>query len=364
MLNQGADPNKCDPDDDAYPIHYALNHGPEMVQLLIDHDADVNIPGRGNATPLAKAESRGLTEVASVLREAGALLRTGHEEFTMDPRFRLQIEDKIRHLVLMARIYFTTGSPDIIVERVEEKLNLEFPKNMHPQEQERIRKEVRALIKKECGVKDYLRGVEKPVHSPGEVMRKHGMSEDELTRRFLDHLIEEGKNPFVDLPEHFLKDVEQKYPDLLAFAREKFYRPEAPHSQASTRTPELPHTWDNLPSMAMVPVSEPFSFPTLAAYVSKEAPDKQLVSIVVWGWTASQEQAFRHIKELYRFVDDPSLVLMRFIAPFPGEEQIIVRASFMRDIVPHVTATRLRELIDELSRLACERCFHTIAVER
>src|SRR5436309_8956141 len=81
MLNKGADPNRCDPDDNAYPIHYALNHGPEMVQLLVDHGADVNIPSQRNgAMPLALAESRGYTEVAAILRKAGARLRTGQEE--------------------------------------------------------------------------------------------------------------------------------------------------------------------------------------------------------------------------------------------------------------------------------------------
>ena len=40
MLDRGADPNRCDSNDNAYPIHYALNHGPEMVQLLVDHGAE------------------------------------------------------------------------------------------------------------------------------------------------------------------------------------------------------------------------------------------------------------------------------------------------------------------------------------
>jgi hypothetical protein len=365
MLDQGADPNKCDPDDDAFPIHYALNHGPEMVQLLVDHGADVNIPSQRNgAMPLAFAEAHGYGEVASILRKARGRLRTGNEELSMDPRFRLQIEPKISELVLMAHINFPTDNPETIAELVEGKLNLEFPKNMPPHDQERIWKEVRALIRKECGVKDYLRGIEKPVPSPEDVMRTYGMSEDELTRRFLEHLIEEGKNPFVDLPERFIMETEQKYPDLLALARDKFPRPEAAHSKKSPRTPQVPRTWDNLPSMAMVPVPEPFSFQTLTAYVSEEASDKQLVCIVVWGWTASQEEAFRHIQELYRFADDPSLVLMRFTAPVPGNEQLIVRASFMRDIAPHVTATRLRDLIDELSLLARERGFHTTTVQR
>ena len=90
MLDRGADPNECGPDDDAYPIHYALNYGPEMVQLLVDRGADVNIPSQRNgARPLACAESDGYREVASILRKAGARLRTGNEEVAMDPRFRL-----------------------------------------------------------------------------------------------------------------------------------------------------------------------------------------------------------------------------------------------------------------------------------
>ena len=101
MLDQGADPNRCDPDDNAHPIHYAVNHGPEMVQLLVDHGVDVNIPSqRNNAMPLAFAESKGYSKIASILRKAGARLRTGHEEFAMDPRFRLQIEPKISMFVV------------------------------------------------------------------------------------------------------------------------------------------------------------------------------------------------------------------------------------------------------------------------
>jgi len=244
MLDQGTDPNRCDPDDNAYPIHYALNHGPDMVQLLVDHGADVNIPSpRNNVMPLAFAEARAgdtdvpwetypfntpswrrvqYAEVASILRQAGARLRTGHEEFAMDPRYRLQIEPKISWLVVIARMNFPTENPEQIAERVEEKLNLEFPKDLPLHEQETIRKDVHALIKKECGVKDYLRGVEKPVPSPEEVMAKTGMSEDELLRRFMEHLIQQGKNPFKDVPQHFLRDAEKKFPDLVELARRKF----------------------------------------------------------------------------------------------------------------------------------------------
>ena len=140
----------------------------------------------------------------------------------MDPRQRLQLKPKISHLVLIARMNFHTETPEKIAERVEEKLNLEFPRNMPSQEQERIRKDIRALIKKECGVKNYLCGIEKPVPSPEEVMAKTGMSEDELTRRFMEHLIQQGKNPFKEMPEKMLRDAQRKFPDLADLARRKF----------------------------------------------------------------------------------------------------------------------------------------------
>lgn len=244
MLDRGADPNKCDPDDNAYPIHYALNHGPKIVQLLVDHGANVNIPSpRNNAMPLAFAEARAkdtdapwegflfntpssmkeqYAEVASILRKAGARLRTGNEEFALDPRYRLQMEPKISYLVTIARLNFPTEIPEQIVERVKEKLNLEFPKNTPFHEQESIKKNIHALIKKECGVKDYLRDVEKPVASPEEVMAKTGMSENELTRRFMEHLIQQDKNPFKEMPEQMLRDAEKKFPDLVQLARRKF----------------------------------------------------------------------------------------------------------------------------------------------
>ncbi len=223
MLNQGANSNRCDPDDDACPIHYALNHGPEMVQLLVDHGADVNIPSqRNHAMPLAFAESHGYTEVAAILRKAGARLRTGDEELSLDPRIRLQIEPKISSLASAARIHFPGATPELIAERVEQKLNVEFPATMSLEDQERNRKDVRALIKKECGVKDYLEGIERPVPSPEDFMAKTGMSEHELTRRFMEHLIREGKNPFDGMPEEMVRASEKDFPDLFQLARRKF----------------------------------------------------------------------------------------------------------------------------------------------
>jgi len=182
-----------------------------MVQLLVDHGADVNIPARGSM-PLAAAEARGHMEVASILRRAGARVRADNEEFSMDPRIRLQIEPKISMLVVMARINFPTESPELIADKIEGKLNLEFPNNMPLREKERIRTDVRALILKECGAKDYLDSDMKIVPSPEEAMRKTGMSEDELTRRFMEHLIQQGKNPFENISQVFRFETELPLP--------------------------------------------------------------------------------------------------------------------------------------------------------
>ncbi len=62
----------------------------------------------------------------------------------------------------------------------------------------------------------------KPVPSIEEAMKSTGLSRDELERRFIEHLIQQGKNPFKDLPQELHQECEQKYPDLLKLCREKF----------------------------------------------------------------------------------------------------------------------------------------------
>lgn len=44
----------------------------EIVQLLVDHGADVNISDRDGITPLEHAQSRGFKEIERILKEAGA----------------------------------------------------------------------------------------------------------------------------------------------------------------------------------------------------------------------------------------------------------------------------------------------------
>jgi hypothetical protein len=199
--------------------------------------------------------------------------------------------------------------------------------------------------------------------SPEEVMRQTGMTEGELTRRFLEDLIQQGKNPFRDLPEHFVRNAEANFPDLLDLARRRFGGV-VPRDAPQAETPQkVARNWDNLPSMVMTPVPRSFSYCDLARQVSSQAADKQLVCLVAWGWTASQEQAFQHIQELYSFADDPKLVLMRFLSPLPDGEQLIIRATFMYETAPHIHTTTLYELSERLTRLAVEHGFHTKTLE-
>jgi ankyrin repeat protein len=147
MLEQGADPNRYDPDDDALPLEYALNLGPEMVQLLVAHGAHVNIPSqRNNATLLSIAEARGYVDVASILRRAGARLHTGNEDFAMDPRIKLQVEDRIRWLVFHKYDVLSGETPEKFADRIEGELKIDYPASMPPQSKEETRREIRAIV--------------------------------------------------------------------------------------------------------------------------------------------------------------------------------------------------------------------------
>ena len=44
----------------------------QIVQLLVDHGADVNLPDRDGVTPLAHARRSGFTAIVAILEGAGA----------------------------------------------------------------------------------------------------------------------------------------------------------------------------------------------------------------------------------------------------------------------------------------------------
>jgi hypothetical protein len=89
-------------------------------------------------------------DVAAILRRAGARLHTGAEDSALDPRIHFQIISKIQRLILAARMSYPTESAEEIARHVIEKLDLTFPDSMPLEQQEMTKKEIHALIMKEC----------------------------------------------------------------------------------------------------------------------------------------------------------------------------------------------------------------------
>ena len=78
LLEKGANPNQASSNQMAvYPINSAAAHrspdvAMEMVQMLIDYGADVNIAQHGGWTPLHQAAAHGQDDLVKVLLAAGA----------------------------------------------------------------------------------------------------------------------------------------------------------------------------------------------------------------------------------------------------------------------------------------------------
>jgi hypothetical protein len=72
-LEAGVDPNQV-VDGDTYPLHYAVHTGAEIVDLLIQHGADVNTRSRrgGGKTALHLAAGGAYLDVITLLVKAGA----------------------------------------------------------------------------------------------------------------------------------------------------------------------------------------------------------------------------------------------------------------------------------------------------
>lgn len=68
----GVDPNQAIPGDSAYPLHYAANSRADIIQLLIDQGADVNVRDGKGKTPLHCAAVTANLECMRTLLENGA----------------------------------------------------------------------------------------------------------------------------------------------------------------------------------------------------------------------------------------------------------------------------------------------------
>jgi hypothetical protein len=72
LIEAGADVNVRDGNNSTPLIWAADKCGPQVIQALIRAGGDVNARANGGATPLMMAEVMGRTEIAGILREAGA----------------------------------------------------------------------------------------------------------------------------------------------------------------------------------------------------------------------------------------------------------------------------------------------------
>lgn len=188
-LKAGVNPNERIPSERGYPLHFASHSYSNIIGLLIEYGADVNVRDEGGKTPLHIAAGALYLEGVRVLLKNGANVNAVDKEGNTPLRIATQGTP-------LTALFAALGMP--------------------PEENEmRDRKAVAELLIAHGAV------MEEVVPTPEEVMQKTGMSEDELTRRFLEHLIQSGKNPFKGLPEQFRRECEQKYPDLLDLARRK-----------------------------------------------------------------------------------------------------------------------------------------------
>jgi len=71
-LESGTDPNQPIPGDPSYPLHYAAHSFANIIQLLIDHGANVNVKDQNGKTPLHIAAVVPYMEGMQVLIEHGA----------------------------------------------------------------------------------------------------------------------------------------------------------------------------------------------------------------------------------------------------------------------------------------------------
>jgi len=71
-LEAGVDLNQTIPGDSAYPLHYAANSQADIIQLLIDHGADVDVRDDKGKTPLHCASVTANLENMRALLENGA----------------------------------------------------------------------------------------------------------------------------------------------------------------------------------------------------------------------------------------------------------------------------------------------------
>ena len=144
MLKKGANPNRSDPEDAYYPLHHALGQGPEMVKLLIEYNANVNMPAKGR-TPLAIAEAKKYDKVVDILSDAGGRLLGGRVDL-MDPPVKRQLVERIRSLVRKTKLRYPGDHKRDILDRVRPLISYPYPEDMSSEDRAVIKKDMEELI--------------------------------------------------------------------------------------------------------------------------------------------------------------------------------------------------------------------------
>jgi hypothetical protein len=202
---------------------------------------------------------------------------------------------------------------------------------------------------------------ENAVPSIEDAMRQTGLSEAQLERLFLEDLFQRGVNPFSDAPDSVRLSLERKHPDLVARAKKQFG-----YSPLSVGTMKIPRNHETLPSVVLMPVPNEFSYAYLARLSAAQAADKQLVHVMTIGWASDQADAQAKVQaqthqvlgQLHAFVDDPKLELLRIPMADRLKDNLIIRATFMRDTAGEIEQTTLPALAERLTRIARERGLH------
>jgi len=208
-----------------------------MVELLVQHGANVNHQNRDTGrTPLHHAASCGYRDIAMFLIENGADVNAiDHEGRTpLDLTLEMDIisdsfvyagatrqlpEMPIRQFLVYARTSYARDSvhSDYLAEHRGKTSVAELLKAYGTR---------RGRVRIPEGLLFQLR------------LRYPTTSVDELTRQFMIDLIESGTDPFEDMHTLILGEACQKYPEIIAMARQKFGH--AGPSRPSTKA-EKPH---------------------------------------------------------------------------------------------------------------------------
>lgn len=161
MLERGDDPNSYDPDFKVHAIHFAVGRlswetadyqdSVEIVKLLVQHGANVNIPA-GGRMPLWVAEAGKHTEVAAILRKAGARLRADDDKLVLAPAKEREIRKVARDFARQLRMIRPDYSKEQLAEAVESKIVIQPDPHASAADYTRFKEQIRLVIRDELGV--------------------------------------------------------------------------------------------------------------------------------------------------------------------------------------------------------------------